>query len=287
MNTPTDSDPDPEPSKSMGFWEHLEELRGTIIKSGVVFVLFAGLIGYHLPELNRTLMASFKSVAAEHPGVSITMGTTSPAEGVNVLMQVCFYGGLLLSAPFTLFFIGQFVAPALTEREKGAIAPLCGAAFVLFLAGAAFGYFLLVPGAVRAMIEIDLWIGWEDIRWTVGSYYQLLVGFTLGVGAAFEFPLLVVLLVWLGVLGTGFLRKYRRHAIVVIMVIAAVVTPTTTDPSLMLLLAAPLYLLYECAIIAAGWVEKHRERNAATVLLGLMALWPKRTSPVGSLRAMA
>jgi sec-independent protein translocase protein TatC len=284
MPAPADSDPDPElrSSKPMGFWDHLEELRGTIIKSVVVFVLFAGLIGYYLTEFNELLQLPFTQVAAEYPQYAFTLGTNTMSEGFNAIMQLCLYGGLLLAAPFILFFIGQFVAPALTERETKAVAPLCGAALVLFLAGAIFGYLVLVPATLQVNMELHILMKWEP-RLTVGSYYGTLTGFVLGVGAVFEFPLLVVLLVWLGLLNTATLRKYRRHAMVLIVVIAAVVTPTT-DPTIQALLAAPLYLLYEIAILAASWVEKRRERSAAAVLLALMALWPRRSAVLASVR---
>jgi sec-independent protein translocase protein TatC len=81
----------------------------------------------------------------------------------------------------------------------------------------------------------------------------------LGVGASFEFPLVIVLLVWLGVMTTEFLRKYRRHAIVVIFVLAAIVTPTP-DPITQAMFAAPLYVLYEIAILASSRVEKRKKK---------------------------
>jgi sec-independent protein translocase protein TatC len=79
------------------------------------------------------------------------------------------------------------------------------------------------------------------------------------VGAAFEFPLVIVLLVWLGIVTTDFLRKYRRHAIVVIFIIAAIVTPTP-DPITQSMFAAPLYALYEIAILVSARVEKRKKR---------------------------
>jgi sec-independent protein translocase protein TatC len=80
----------------------------------------------------------------------------------------------------------------------------------------------------------------------------------LGVGASFEFPLVIIILIWMGVLTTAFLRKYRRHAIVVIFIIAAIVTPTP-DPLTQTIFAAPLYALFELAIIFGRRIEKGRE----------------------------
>ncbi len=257
----------------MGFWDHLDELRGTIIKSAAAFVLFAGLIGCYLEDFDRMLMMPFHDVAMRYPHLVITLGTGTPMEGINVLVQICLIGGLMLSAPFILFFIGQFVAPALTAREMKAVLPLCGSAFFLFIAGAAFGFFLLVPSAVQMMIEINQKFHWE-FRWSVDSYYTMVTRLILGVGATFEFPLLIVLLSWLGLVSTAFLRKYRRHAIVLIFIVAAIVTPST-EPLSQTLLAAPLYFLYEIAILVATRVENRRERSGSAVILALLALLPQ------------
>jgi sec-independent protein translocase protein TatC len=245
--------------KAMGFWDHLEELRGTIIKSAIVFIIFACLIGYFMKEFNDVLLWPLLKVKAEYPKLILELGTTTIMEGFNVVIQMCFLGGLILSAPFILFFVGQFVAPALTEKETRAVLPLCASAMVLFLIGAAFSFFLLVPSTIRVSVEINDMFGYA-LRWTPGSYYSLLTWLVLGVGAAFEFPLVIVLLVWVGLMTTAFLRKYRRHAIVAIFIIAAVVTPTP-DPITQTIFAIPLYVLYELAIIASARVEKKRERR--------------------------
>jgi sec-independent protein translocase protein TatC len=256
----------------MGFWDHLNELRGTLIKSATVFVLFAALIGYNLRDFNTLLMWPFNTVALEYPKLVIELGTGSMMEPFNIILQMCFFGALMLSAPFVLFFIGQFVAPALTEREMRAVLPMCISAFALFVGGAAFGFFLLVPSAVRVTIEINQAFGWA-FRWNVDSYYTMVVRLVLGVGAVFEFPLVIVLLVWLGIVDTAFLRKYRRHAIVAIFVVAAIVTPST-EPLGQTLLAAPLIALYEIAILVSARLEKRRDRTAGAVWLALLALLP-------------
>ena len=173
------------------------------------------------------------------------------------------FGGLLLASPFILFFIGQFVSPALTERETKAIKPLCFSALVLFLLGSAFSFFLLMPSTVRIAIELNQAMGLET-RWTAGNYFTTLTWLVLGTGAVFEFPLVIVLLVWLGVLTTEFLRKYRRHAIVLIFVIAAIVTPTP-DPVTQTIFAAPLYALFEISILVSSRVEKRKRIARAAV----------------------
>ncbi|HUR58615.1 MAG TPA: twin-arginine translocase subunit TatC [Opitutaceae bacterium] len=279
MNPPDDRQSASEPSGSprervMGFWDHLDELRGTIIKSASVFIFFAALIGFYLTQFYHVLMWPLHRVAAEYPRLVIELGTTTPMEGMNVIIEMCMLGGLMLSAPFILFFAGQFVAPALTQKEMKAVLPMCTASFLLFLSGAAFGFFVLTPSALRVTIEINQGFGWA-FRWTVGSYYTILTRLVLGVGGVFQFPLLVVLLVWLGFLSTPFLRKYRRHAVVLFFVVSAIVTPST-EPLSQTFLALPLCILYELAIVVSARVEKRRERSGAVVLLALLSLLPAR-----------
>ncbi len=244
--------------KPMGFWDHLEELRGVIIKSVIVFIVFASIIGYYLSEFNSVLMYPFNKVVHEYPGLVVKLGTATIMEGFNVIIQMCVMGGLLCAAPFILYFVGQFVAPALTKKELSAVLPVGASALVLFLSGAAFAFFFLVPSTVRMSIDINVGFGYE-FRWTVGSYYSILSWLVLGVGGAFEFPLLIVIAVWLGIVSVAFLRKYRRHAVVVVFVIAAIVTPTP-DPFTQSAFAVPLYLLYEAAIFVSARIEKRKKK---------------------------
>ena len=257
------AEPVPPPrEKPMGFWQHLEELRMTLLKSAVAFLVFAVLIGCYLEKFNAVLMYPYDAARAKYPSVAMELGTTTIMEGFNVVIQMCILGGLVLASPFILFFVGQFVAPALNEREIKAVTPIIISAVVLFLLGSAFSFFLLVPNTIGVSVEINQLLGYT-LRWTPGSYYSLLTWLVLGVGASFEFPLVIVLLVWLGIMSTAFLRKYRRHAIVAILIIAAIVTPTP-DPITQTLFAIPLYILFEIAIIASARVEKKRKARFAT-----------------------
>jgi sec-independent protein translocase protein TatC len=168
-------------------------------------------------------------------------------------------GGVILSLPFWLFFLGQFVAPALTKKEIRVIVPTGLAALVLFLCGAAFGYFVLTASSIRVAFELNQALGYQ-VMWTADKYYSLLLWLVLGLGAAFEFPLLVVLAVYMGLIEVATLRTYRRHAVVVMFIIAAMVTPTT-DPLNMTLFALPLIVLYELAIWVSVFIGR-REKAA-------------------------
>ncbi len=243
----------------MGFFDHIEDLRWTLVKCVGTFLIFAVLIAIFMREFNDVLQWPLNSVQETNPDFGVELGTISVMESFTVLIQMCFLGAIVLAAPFMLIYVGQFVSPALTERELKVVLPLCLAALFLFLVGAIFSFWFLVPSTLRVSAELNEFFNFVT-RWTAGSYYGLLTWLVLGVGASFEFPLLIVMLVYMGILTTATLRKYRRHAIVVIFIIAAMVTPTP-DPFTQTLFAAPLYLLFELSIIASARVERSRKSN--------------------------
>lgn len=263
-----DVDPDDEEAafdpreKPMGFLDHLEELRWTLVKCAISFAVAAGLIVYFLREFSDSLLWPLRHVQAENPEMKLELVTRTVMESFGIVIQLCGLGGLALAAPFMIVFAGQFVAPALTEKELKLVLPTGVSAFLLFLFGAAFGFFLLVPSTLRVSIEINEVLGFGPPLWTPASYYSLLVWLVLGVGAAFEFPLLIVMAIYFGLLRVETLRKYRRHSIVGIFFIAAVVTPTP-DPFTQCLFAAPLYLLFEIAILIGARVQAKREARLA------------------------
>lgn len=253
----------PGPRKAMGFLDHLEDLRWTLIKCTVAFGVFVTLIGVYLKEFYAVLIWPLEVVRADFPQFSTHLITNSPMGIFNMLISICLVGGVALSLPFWFFFVSQFVAPALTKKELKVLLPACLAALKLFLAGAAFGYFLLVPSSVRVAYEFSAYMGVEPM-WTADKYFGLLTWLVLGVGVSFEFPLLIVLACYLGLVEVATLRKYRRHAIVVCFVISAVVTPTP-DMVTQTIFAIPLCLLYEAAILVASRLKSRRREEPGVI----------------------
>lgn len=243
----------------MGFLDHLEELRWTLIKCAIVFALIVAVIAYYMKEFAWVLNWPLDHVRAEYPQLKTDLVTNSPMAIFDVVISICVTGGFILSLPFFLFFFGQFVAPALTKRELKVLIPTALAAFLLFLAGATFSYFLLVTSTIRVSFELNELLGYQ-VLWTADKYYSLLMWMVLGVGAAFEFPLLIVLATYMGLVEVATLKKYRRHAIVVFFIVSAIVTPTP-DPFTQTMFAAPLILLYELAIIASAMLGKRRRQQ--------------------------
>lgn len=260
-NAPHDHDeetgePLPPGRKPMGFLDHLEELRWTLIKCAIVFAVFVALIAYRLEDATTLLNWPLQQVQADFPRLKTDLITNSPMGVFSVIIDMCLLGGVILSLPFWLFFLGRFISPALTPRELRVIIPTGLSAFGLFLGGAAFGYYLLTPSTIRVAFELNQQLGYT-VLWTADKYYSLLLWLVLGMGAAFEFPLLVVLAVYMGLVEVATLRQYRKHAIVVMFVISAIVTPTP-DPFNQALFAVPLIVLYEVAILVAARLKRRR-----------------------------
>ena len=184
----------------------------------------------------------------------------TPFAPISVFIQVFFLGGLSVALPFVLYFIGQFVLPGLTPAEKKTLLPGCIASLCLFLAGACMAYFLILPLSLYFVI---LWGNEFGMAWESGAgpYYTMVVWLTIAVGTSFEFPLILVILAWLGVLTSEKMRSSRRLVFVILMVAAALITPGG-DPISLALLTIPMYFLYEMSIFLARRIEKRREKNA-------------------------
>ena len=177
---------------------------------------------------------------------------------IFIAMKICFLGGLGISLPLILYFIGSFVVPGLTPQEKRIFFPGCVAATFLFLSGASMTYFLILPYSLAFTIEFSFNIlGLEVYRPEAGNYYSMVIWMTFAVGVAFQFPLVLILMIRIGVLSVSQLRRNRRIVLVVIMVVAAFITPGG-DPVSLSILSIPLYFLDELAIFAGSFVEKNK-----------------------------
>ncbi len=247
--------------KAMGFLDHLEEMRGVLIKSLTVFVLAAVLVAFFLRDFATVLNRPLRLAIGEGGGLVDGLVTTSPMAVFSVLVQLCFLGGLGLSFPFILYFVARFVAPALTSREMKLLRPVCLGCFILFLGGALFSYFVLVPGVIRFSVSLNEMLGLQ-LLWSADRYYNMLVWMMIGIGAAFQFPMVICLLVYTGVINTRQLRNGRPYAIISFFVAGMMLT-ATWDPLTQTLVALPMWGLYEISILVGRRMEWVRERELA------------------------
>jgi len=245
----------------MGFLEHLEDLRWTLFKSFLAFGISCVLIGVFLAQFSDILRWPYDFAVSGRNLEMSGLINTSILGVFSVIFYLLLGGGFALSLPFILYFVGQFVAPGLNERELKLLRPACTIAFVLFMLGITFSFFILVPAALRASIIFNEILGFAPM-WTAASYYGLMTWMVLGVGIAFQFPLVLIILVFLGLMTRIQLINFRKYSIVLFLCIGAIVTPTT-DPVTFIILAIPMSILYELAILGAGRIEKRRAEDEA------------------------
>jgi sec-independent protein translocase protein TatC len=260
QNPDAEVDESPQERDEMTFLDHLEDLRWTIFKSFIAFGLACILIGVFLAQFSDLLRWPYEFAVTGRDIQMSGLINTSILGVFSVIFYLLIGGGFAISLPFMLYFIAQFVMPGLNERELRLVRPACMAAFLLFFVGAVFSFFILVPAALRASIIFNEMLGFAPL-WTAASYYGMLTWMVLGVGIAFQFPLVLLILVFLEILSKAQLVAFRKYSIVLFLCIGAVVTPTT-DPVTFILLALPMSILYEIAIMGAGRIERGKAEEA-------------------------
>jgi sec-independent protein translocase protein TatC len=174
-------------------------------------------------------------------------------------MNLTLITAVIGACPLLLYFLLQFILPGLKPEEKKVLWPALGIGTGLFLAGAAFSYFVVLPRALDFFYHFNEQLGVSN-DWRMDDYSKFASRFVLLFGIAFEMPVVVMAMVKLDFLNYKLMSTTRRYAIIIIAVFAAVVTPTP-DPGTMLIMAAPLYILYEICIFLAKMIEK-KDREA-------------------------
>ena len=219
-----------------------------------------------MTKLGEEQVVTLKPDPQADPGVSrIKLRNLNPAEGFMVAFHIALYASLVVSAPFWLYFLGQFILPALHVRERRFLFTWLGWGVLLFLLGIVLTYFVLLPLALRASIEYSTLLGFDAYEWRADEYIRFTCKFLLGMGLGFQFPLVVLTLVKLGILGYRQLAHFRRHVIVVSFILGAILT--TPEVLTQVAMAVPLCLLYEiCIWLAWFWERKKRREEAAAVV---------------------
>lgn len=236
------------------FLEHLDDLRCLAIKIALVVILAMVGAFFFRDRLAAIMQHPLFTVDPNRAGSLQSLGV---ADSMTVSLELSFYAGIIVSFPILIFFIAQFLFPALHHAEKRLIAPVAIFSFFLFLMGIFFSYFVVLPGTLDFFFRDAKAMHWTPM-WTVRDYYSFTTQFLVAFGVAFEMPMVVLVLVKLGFLTADSLRKARAVAIVTIFTVAAFITPS---PDLMtyLLMGGPMVILYEFCIFLAKFVEKKKE----------------------------
>lgn len=218
------------------FLEHLDELRNRIIKSVIFFILVSGLFYNLTPLILSRLIAPVGKLVFIYP-----------SEALLVRITIAFWAGLFLSSPFILYQVWQFVSRGLKRKERKYAFTFGVVSFILFAGGASFGYFIILPVALKFLISFAT--ASMTPMLTADKYISFLGMLTAVFGLIFQLPVVIMFLVKVKILTPRMLVQRRREAIVLIFIAAALLTPP--DVITQVLLAVPLLVLYEISVFLA------------------------------------
>lgn len=255
-----DSEDEPE-EDGMSFLEHLEEFRWTIARSVLAFFIGVFVVVIFHQDIAQWIQWPLHKAYGSADVARDNLITYKAMGVISVFFQIALLGGLTLSMPFMLYFIGSFIAPGLTEKERKVLRPACYTAFLLFLIGVGFAFFIILPLALGFTVRLNQHLGF-DIFWAASDYYNMVVWFSLSIGIFFQFPLIVVLLVYIGVLSTETLKRVRKMVFVGLMIFSALVSPGG-DPISLAVTTGFMYGLYELAIWTGMRIERKKREEEA------------------------
>ena len=234
----------------MSFWDHLEVLRGTLFRSIIAIVLISVLF-LAIPE--RLFKAVLWPTTPDFIlyrwlglDFSMTLINIEVSAQFFVHLKVSVLMAVVIAFPYIVWEIWKFIAPALYDNERKAVRKAFGMSSFLFYLGVAVGYFIVLP--VCLMFFMNYTVS-DTVQNTISlnSYISLFTSMVFLIGLLFEFPTVVLVLSYLGLVTRKQLRGYRKVAFVVILILAAIITPS--DPFSMFVLSIPLYGLYEFSIL--------------------------------------
>lgn len=237
------------------FFTHLEALRQMLIRSfaaiGILLIPGYFAAGWLMPVLIHYLAGEGEEAIKFH--------YFSPLEPFLVQVKLGLLLSLFVALPYVSMQISRFAAPGLYAREKKIIRLVAGAVFSLFLFGAAFAFFLVLP----LMVSFARGYRSDDLMPILGlSNFVGLAGLLLlGFGIIFQLPVVVLMLIKLGVVRVETLRKQRPVIVVIILVVAAILTPP--DVVSQLLMAAPAWILFEISLLIGARIEPEPEPEPA------------------------
>ncbi len=233
------------------FVSHLVELRDRLIRAVIaIAVAFAALAFWPGPSGLYDLLAA---PLVAHLPKGATLIATNVISPILVPLKITLMAAFMVALPVVLYQVWAFVAPGLYSHEKRLVMPLVVSSTLLFVAGVAFCYFLVIPGMskfIQAFAPTSITAA-PDIE----QYFGFVLTLFLVFGISFEVPIAVIVLARMGVVTLDQLRKWRGYFIVGSFIVAAVVTPP--DVISQLALAIPMCILYEIGIIAASLFIKH------------------------------
>ena len=226
--------------QGMTLTDHLRELRYRLIRAAYGIIIGMAISLYFSENLLNVIR---KPVLPYLTSGGLVF--TGVLDKFMAFIKVGLLGGVILSCPYWLYHLWKFISPGLYEKERKFAIGFIVSGTVLFAIGVSFVYFIVFPAAFQYLFTIGGTVDKPMI--TITDYLSFFTITTLMFGAAFELPLILVMLALIGIIDAKFLREKRRYAVLILALIAAIITPP--DLISMLLMLIPLMVLYEIAIL--------------------------------------
>lgn len=247
-------DPDEVERGEMPFLDHLEELRWRLIKS--LLAIGVGVAAGYWLVTNYDVIAFLKQPIDPYlPAGRKVLLFTHPMEPFMLTLKLALAVGVVVAVPIVLWQVWGFLRPALYRRERRVVLPIAFAGVGMFVLGAACAFYIVMPLAIKMIWGFQT--GSLAPMITAEDYFGFATAVILSFGAVFELPLLALLLIYLRILTSAFLRRHRRTFIVINAIASAVLTPG--DLVVMtLIVMVPVQLFYELAVVMALILERRR-----------------------------
>lgn len=260
---------------NMSFLDHLESLRWHIIRSVIVLCIITAIMFFFNDFIFNTVLFGptkptfFTYRALCHLSrtlnwggdlcmnqVNITLINTVMAGQLMMSIWGTFIAALVVTIPYMLWELWRFIKPALKEKELKSARGFVAISSLLFLIGAAFSYYVIVPWTVTFLSSFRM--SGTDVKnyIDVRSYISMVTTLVLWSGVIFELPVVSYILTSIGLISPAFLKKYRRHAAVVILVVAALIAPP--DVASQVIVSIPLFILFEVSIFVSKYAERKK-----------------------------
>jgi sec-independent protein translocase protein TatC len=254
----------------MSFMEHIDDLRVSLIRVLAVFMvgMVVSLIFYEkIPAFLNLPLEWAKNPETSPIGFLIGKAEPSLAAlgelkeftfmGVwSVLMYAAFAAGIALASPIFLYEVVRFVGPALNNKEKRGLIPFCVAALILFFCGASLAFLWLTPMSVQIWHHFASGMGIE-VTWQASDYYSFVTMMSLLTGLTFQFPLALIILMWLELVRPRTLLKSWRGMLFGILVLVGLITPIG-DPLSLFVLTGILFCFYLVAVGVGGAIVRRK-----------------------------
>lgn len=258
----------------MPFLDHISELRKHLIRAIIGVVVAMGLVGIFWRIIEGFIMAPLSSDFITfkyfnklgsligfddmfNKDFNITLKNLEFGGQFTAMIGVLLVSGIIVSLPYIVFELFQFLKPGLTAKEKRYSNATMLFTVMFFLLGVSFSYFMVIPLSVNFMYYFTPFNAANE--WTIMTYINMFLQTTLAMGVVFLLPIIVYFLARIGLITPEFLKTYRKHAFIVILTIASIITPA--DILSMFVAAIPLLLLYELSVVIVKWVDRSNKKN--------------------------